>query len=321
MGQSARARGVVREIQGLPNPTPALANAGQVSDVIVSAWGIGSATADKSRKLFENVRSGVSAIRDPAAKAKAASAAATAIASQSRTPEQTAQPLLAQAAEAVGQITDAGQKQEAGDQVVVATAQVLLAGVNAAAKTGNWERANDLATRLQAATKQGRTAGANARVMALLYQAKSVTSADGSAVQALESAIAEANKAASLTERTLALQAVGEIAGVAAAPSILKSLQAIEPIALQAAGTARVQALGAMSAAYASLGEEAKAEDMRRQIATSTGVPALDQQTEMAKALIRADVSLARFQQKTGAFAQAENTIMRAASYLFAQAK
>ncbi|MFM7330873.1 MAG: hypothetical protein ACKO1L_04295 [Brachymonas sp.] len=321
MGQSARARGVVREIQAVPNPTPALAAATQVSDVTVSAWGIGSATADKSKKLFENVRSGIAGMRDPAAKAKAASSAATAIAIQSRTPEQTAQPFLAQAAEAVGQITDPGQKQEAGDQVVVATAQVLLAGVNAAAKTGNWERANDLTARLQATGKQGRTAGANARVMALLYQAKSVTSADGSAVQALEGAIAEASKAPGLVERILALQAVGEIAGSAAAPSLLKSLQAIEPAAAQAAGAARVQALGAMSAAYASLGDEVKAEDMRRQIATSAGVPALDQQMEMAKALLRADVSLARFQQKTGAFAQAENTIMRAASYLFAQAK
>ncbi len=318
MGQSARARGVVREMQALPNPTPALTLAAQVSDVIVSAWGIGSATADKSRKLLENVRSGIAALRDPAAKAKAASAAATAIASQSRSPEQAAQPFLSQAAEAAGQIADAGQKQEAADQLVVATGQVLLAGVNAAARSGNWDRANDLSARLLATAKQGRTAGASARVLAMVYQAKSVTSSDGSAAQSLDAAIAQAAKAGSLMERIIALQGVGEIAGPAAAPALLSVLQSIEPAVSQSTGVARVQAFGALSAAYASLGDEASAGQKRSQIAASSGVPALEQQMEMAKALLRADTALARFQQKSGAYAQAENSIMRAASYLFA---
>ena len=317
MGQSARARGIVREIQTQPNPTPALTAAGQVSDVLVSAWGVSSATADKSRKLLENVKSGLAAIRDPAAKAKAASAAATALAAQSRSPEQIAQPFLAQAAEAAGQVGDAGQRQAATDELLIATGQVLLAGVNAAAKTGNFERATDLSNRLQNAAKQSRNPVTTAKLLAILFQAKSVTTADASAVQALDAAIAEAMKAASATDKALALQGVVDIAGPSAASSVMKALQSVESAAMQATGAGRVQAMGAMSAAYASVGDEVKAEEMRRQIATTTGVAPSEHQMEMAKALLRADTALARFQQRSGAYAQAETTIQRAASYLF----
>ena len=321
MGQSARARGVVREIQTLPSPTPALMTAVQVSEVTANAWGLSAATADKSRKLMEAVRAGIATLRDPADKARAASAAAAAIAAQSRAPEQTAQPFLALAAESAGQVADAGQKQVAADHLLVASGHVLLAGVSAAARTGNFDRASDLAGRLQNSTKQARNALVSAKLQAMLYLSRSVTSTDASSAQALDAAIAEANKAASLTDKAMALQAVGEIAGVAAAPQVLKSLQALEPLIAQATGVARVQALGALSAAFASVGDEPKAEEMRRQIALSVGVPDAEHQMEMAKALIRADTSLARFQQKSGAYAQAENTIMRAASYLFAKGK
>lgn len=321
MGQSARARGVVREIQTQPNPTPALATAVQVSEVTANAWGLSAATADKSRKLMEAVRAGIAGLRDPADKARAASAAAAAIAAQSRVPEQTAQPFLALAAESAGQVADAGQKQVAADHLLVASGHVLLAGVSAAARTGNFERANDLAGRLQNSAKQARTALVSAKLQAMLYLSKSVTSADASSAQALDAAIAEANKAANLADKAIALQAVSEIAGAAAAPQVLRALQALEPSIAQATGVARVQALGALSAAFASVGDEAKAESMRVQIALAEGVPPVEQQMEMAKALLRADTSLARFQQKSGAYAQAENTIMRAASYLFAKGK
>lgn len=317
MGQSVRARGIVREVQTQPNPTPALTSAGQVSDVAVSAWGVSSATADKSRKLLDSVKSGVTAIRDPAAKAKAASAAAIALAAQSRSPEQIAQPFLSQAAEAAGQVGDAAQRQIATDELLVATAQVLLAGVNAAAKTGNFDRANDLTNRLQNASKQSRTPAVTAKLLALLFQAKSVTTADASAAQTLDMAIAEALKASNAADKALALQGVGEIAGPAGAIAVMKALQSAEPGAAQATGIARVQAMGAMSAAFASLGDEAKAEEMRRQIATTPGVVAAEHQMEMAKALLRADTALARFQQRSGAYSQAENTIQRVASYLF----
>jgi hypothetical protein len=321
MGQSARARGVVREIQTLPNPTPALTTAVQVSEVTANAWGLSSATADKSRKLMEAVRAGIAALRDPADKVRAASSAAAAIAAQSRAPEQTAQPFLALAAESAGQIADAGQKQVATDHILVASGHVLLAGVSAAARAGNFERANDLAGRLQNSTKQARTPLVAAKLQAMLYLSKSVTSADASSAQALDAAIAEANKAASLMDKAVALQAVGEIAGAAAAPQVLRALQALEPSLAQTAGAARVQASGALSAAFASVGDEAKAESMRAQLALTEGVPAAEQQMEMAKALLRTDTALARFQQKSGAYAQAENTIMRAASYLFAKGK
>lgn len=317
MGQSVRARGIVREVQTQPNPTPALTSAGQVSDVAVSAWGVSSATADKSRKLLDSVKSGVTAIRDPAAKAKAASAAAIALAAQSRSPEQIAQPFLSQAAEAAGQVGDAAQRQVATDELLVATAQVLLAGVNAAAKTGNFDRANDLTNRLQNASKQSRTPAVTAKLLALLFQAKSVTTADASAAQTLDMAIAEALKASNAADKALALQGVGEIAGPAGAIAVMKALQSAEPGAAQATGIARVQAMGAMSAAFASLGDEAKAEEMRRQIATTPGVAATEHQMEMAKALLRADTALARFQQRSGAYSQAENTIQRVASYLY----
>ena len=319
MGQSARARGIVREIQATPNPTPALSSALQVSDVIANAWGLNSASADKARKLIEGVRAGIAGLREPAEKSRAASAAATAIAAQSRTPEQTAQPFLVQAAEAAAQTSDAGQKQIATEHLLVASGHVMLEGVSAAARLGNFERANDLTARLQNSTKQTRSPLAGAQLFAMLYQAKSVTTADASAGQALDAAIAEAGKAGTLAEKAAALQAVGEVAGVAAAPNVARALQALEASIASSAGVARVQGLGALSAAFASVGDEAKAEEMRRQIAIAEGAPPLEQQMEMAKALLRADASLARYQQKAGAYAQAENTIMRAASYLFAK--
>lgn len=319
MGQSARARGIVREIQTTPSPTPALSSALQVSDVIANAWGLNSASADKARKLIEGVRAGIAGLREPAEKSRAASAAATAIAAQSRNPEQTAQPFLAQAAEAAAQTSDAGQKQIATDHLLVASGHVLLGGVSAAARLGNFERANDLTARLQNSTKQTRSPLAGAQLFAMLYQAKSVTTADASAGQALDAAITEASKASTLAEKAAALQAVGEVAGVAAAPNVARALQALEASIASSAGVARVQGLGALSAAFASVGDEAKAEEMRRQIAIAEGAPPLEQQMEMAKALLRADASLARYQQKAGAYAQAENTIMRAASYLFAK--
>jgi hypothetical protein len=312
---------VVREIQTMPNQSPAIATAVQISEVNASAWGLSAATADKSRKLMDAVRSGIAGLREPADKSRAASAAAIAIAAQSRSPEQTAQPFLALAAESAGQVTDAGQKQLATEQLLVASGYMLQAGAAAAARTGNFERATDLAARLQNSAKQARSPLASAKLQAMLYQTKSVTSADASSGQALDAAIAEASKAGSLMDKAIALQAVGEIAGTAAAPLVLKALQALEPSIAQATGVARVQGLGALSAAFASVGDEAKAEDMRRQIAISEGVPPVEQQMEMAKALLRADTSLARYQQKAGAYAQAENTIMRAASYLFAKGK
>ncbi len=321
MGQSARARGVVREIQAIPGPSPALATAVQISEVNANAWGLSAATADKSRKLIEAVRAGVVGLRDPADKSRAASAAAIAIAAQSRSPEQAAQAFLATAAEAAGQVTDAGQKQLATEHLLLASGHVLQSGIAAAARTGNFERANDLVTRLQNATKQARSPLASAKLQAMLYQSKSLTSADASAGQALDAAVAEAGKAASLMDKAIALQAVGEIAGTAATPMLLKSLQALEPSIAQATGVARLQGLGALSAAFASVGDEAKAEDMRRQIAVLEGVQPVEHQMEMAKALLRADTSLARYQQKVGAYAQAENTTMRAASYLFAKGK
>jgi hypothetical protein len=321
MGQSVRARGIVRDVQTTPNPTPALTSAILRSEVIVSAWGLSTASADKARKLMEGVRSGIAGLRDPADKARAANSAAIAIAAQSRTPEQTAQPFLVQAAEAAAQISDAAQKQMATDELLVASGHVLLSGVGAAGRLGNFERANDLAARLQNSTKQARSPLAAAQLHAMLYQARGITSADASSVQALDAAIAEALKASSLAEKAAAIQAVGDIAGIAAVPTLLKALQSIEPALASATGVARLQALGAVSAAYASLGEEAKAEAIRSQIATTTGTQPVEQQMEMARALLRTDMSLARYQQKAGAYAQSENTVMRAASYLFAKGK
>jgi hypothetical protein len=321
MGQSVRARGIVRDVQTTPNPTPALASATLRSEVIVSAWGLSTASADKARKLMEGVRSGIAALREPADKARAANAAAIAIAAQSRTPEQTAQPFLVQAAEAAGQISDATQKQIATDDLLVASGHVLLSGVASAARLGNFERANDLAARLQNSTKQTRSPLAAAQLYAMLYQARGITSADASSTQALDTAVAEALKASSLADKAAAVQAIGEIAGVAAVPTLLKALQSIEPALGSAAGVARLQAAGSLSAAYASLGEEAKAESIRSLIATTSGTQPAEQQMEMARALLRTDMALARYQQKAGAYAQSENTVMRAASYLFAKGK
>lgn len=317
MGQTGRARGIVREIQTQPNPTPALSTAGQISDIVVSAWGISSATAEKSRKLLDNVKTGVSALRDPVAKATAASAAASALALQSRSPEQIAQAFLSQAAEAAGQTGDAAQRQIATDELLIATGQVLLAGVNTAAKVGNWERATELSNRLQATAKQSRTPITTAKLLAMLSQAKSVTTADSSASQTLDAALGEALKAASAADKAMALHAVADITGSSGAAGVVKALQSVESAAAQTTGIARTQAMGAISAAYASLGDEAKAEEMRRQIAMTTGVAPAEHQMEMAKALLRCDTALARFQQRTGAYAQAEITIQRAASYLF----
>lgn len=321
MGQSVRARGIVRDIQATPNPTPALSSALLLSEVTVNAWGLSTASADKSRKLMDGVKSGIAALRDPADKAKAASATAIAIAAQSRTPEQTAQPFLAQAAEAAGQISDAGQKQVATDQLLVASGHVLLGGVAAAARLGNFERANDLAARLQNSAKQARSAMVSAQLNAMVYQARTQTSSDASVAQALDGAIAEALKAPGLMDKAAAIQAIGEIVGAPAAPKLLAALQSMEPALAAASGVAKVQASGAMSAAYASLGDEARAEAMRVQIASSTGVQPAEQQMEMARALLRTDVALARHQQRVGAYAQSENSIMRAASYIYAKGK
>ena len=321
MGQSVRARGIVRDIQATPSPTPALSSALSLSEVIVNAWGLSTASAEKSRKLMEGVKAGIAALRDPADKAKAASAAAIAIAAQSRTPEQTAQPFLAQAAEAAGQVGDAAQKQVATDHLLIASGHVLLGGVSAAARLGNFERASDLATRLQNSAKQARSPVVSAQLNAMVYQARAITSSDASVTQVLDGAIAEALKAQSLNEKVAALQAVGEIVGVSATPKLLATLQSLEPALASAAGVARIQALGAMSAAYASFGDEAKAEAMRTQIATAAGVQPLEQQMEMGRALMRADLSLARYQQRVGAYAQSENTVMRAASYIYAKGK
>jgi hypothetical protein len=321
MGQSVRARGIVRDIQATPSPTPALSSALSLSEVIVNAWGLSTASAEKSRKLMEGVKAGIAALRDPADKAKAASAAAIAIAAQSRTPEQTAQPFLAQAAEAAGQVGDAAQKQVATDHLLIASGHVLLGGVSAAARLGNFERASDLAARLQNSAKQARSPVVSAQLNAMVYQARAITSSDASVAQVLDGAIAEALKAQSLNEKVAALQAVGEIVGISATPKLLATLQSLEPALASAAGVARIQALGAMSAAYASFGDEAKAEAMRTQIATAAGVQPLEQQMEMGRALMRADLSLARYQQRVGAYAQSENTVMRAASYIYAKGK
>jgi hypothetical protein len=321
MGQSVRARGIIRDIQTTPNPTPALTSALLRSEVTVSAWGLSSASADKARKLMEGVRSGIAGLRDPADKVRAANSAAIAVAAQSRTPEQTAQAFLVQAAEAAKQISDPTQKQLATDDLLVASGHVLLSGVGAAARLGNFERANDLMARLQNSAKQAQSATAAAQLHAMLYQGLGITSADASSTQALETAVAQALKAASLAEKAVAIQAVGDITGIAAVPGLLKALQTIEPSLASAAGAARLQALGAVSAAYASLGDEAKAEAIRSQIATTPGTQPAEQQLEMARALLRADLALARYQQKTGAYAQSENTVMRAASYLFAKGK
>jgi uncharacterized protein YerC len=205
--------------------------------------------------------------------------------------------------------------------LLVASGHVLHAGAAAAARAGHFERATDLATRLQNAAKQARSPLASAQLQAMLYLSQSVTSEQTASSQALDLAIAEASKASSLTDKAVALQAVGEIAGAAGIPSVLKALQALEPLMTQTTGTAKVQALSAISVAFASVGDEAKAQEMRRQIALAQDVPALEQQMEMAKALLRSDTSFARYQQKMGAYAQSENTIMRAASYLFAKSK
>jgi hypothetical protein len=321
MGQSVRARGIVREIQSTPNPTPALSSAVLMSEVIVNAWGLSSATAEKSRKLMEAVKAGIAAMREPLDKSKAASATAIALAAQSRTPEQTAQPFLVLAAEAAAQVADAGQKQVATDHLLLASGHVLLGGVTAAARQGNFERANDLATRLQNSAKQARTPVVGAQIHAMVHLARAVTSADASAAQSLDVAIAEALRAPGVAEKAAALQAVAEIVGASAAPNVLQALQSLEPAVAAATGLAQIQASGALSAAFASVGDEARAESIRARIATAAGVPAADQQMEMGKALLRADFALARFQQKAGAYAQSENTVMRAASYLFAKGK
>jgi hypothetical protein len=157
MGQSARARGVVREIQALPNPTAALTNAVQISEIHANAWSVSAATADKARKLMEAVRSGVAGLRDTFDKSEAASAVAVAIAAQSRQPEQTAQPFLGIAAESAQQVTDAGRKQLATEQLLVAAGRVLQSGVESAARAGNFEKANDLVARLQNSASQARS--------------------------------------------------------------------------------------------------------------------------------------------------------------------
>ena len=161
----------------------------------------------------------------------------------------------------------------------------------------------------------------SAQLNAMVYQARAITSSDASVAQVLDGAIAEALKAQSLNEKAAALQAVGDIVGVSATPKLLVTLQSLEPALASTAGVARIQALGAMSAAYASFGDEARAEAMRTQIATATGVQPAEQQMEMGRALMRADLSLARYQQRVGAYAQSENTVMRAASYIYAKSK
>ena len=316
MGQTVRARGILKDLQNSPTIAPALAEKLRAAEVQVNAWGLTRSSADRAKKTLASISVELAAIKDPALRANAASQVAVAMAHQSNAPELAAQPYLNASAEAVAQATGVSQLL-ATEQLLLATGRVLLSSIESASRSGLTKRANDLAAKLDGLVKQAKTSSMSASMLALAYRSKQLTSDASAAAAVLDAALAAAAKAPDLPGRIAAFQSVGELAGQGATAGVEKSLLVLEETLQFEKGNARQMAAAAMSAAYASLGDEGKAQGARRLIANAAGVSPAETHTTSALALVSSDIALARHLHSSGLNGQAETVLARVAGYLF----
>lgn len=316
MGQAVRGRGILKELQSSPTIAPAMADKLRAAEIQVNAWGLTRTSADRAKRMMANFGTELTAIKDPALRANAASQAAVALASQSNAPELAAQPMLNLAADAVTQLIGA-QQSVATEHLMLATGKVLLSGVESASRAGQMNKANDLAGKLDGLSKQAKTSAISASLQALVYRAKQFTGSEAAAGTALEAAMATSAKVPELAARISVIQAVGELAGAGAAGTIQRSLQILDSALQSEKGEARLQAASAMSAAYASLGDSSKAAGARRLIAGTGGVAPAEIHTVAAQSLLNSDIAFARHLLTSGFSGQAETVLVRIAGYLF----
>ena len=196
-------------------------------------------------------------------------------------------------------------------------AEQEMAMLKSASRSGLTKRANDLAAKLDGLVKQAKTSSMSASMLALAYRSKQLTSDASTAAAVLDAALAAAAKAPDLPARIAAFQSVGELAGQGATAGVEKALLALEETLRLEKGNARQVAAAAMSAAYASLGDEGKAQSARRLIANATGASPADTHTTSALALVSSDIALARHLHSSGLNGQAETVLARIAGYLF----
>ena len=317
LGQAARAKELVRALQGKPElaSDPALAKLVRHADLEVQSWALNGLNPGLARQQVTTLQGEIPKLSDPSERAVAYARTSTILSKHAALPRDATNAFLLLGGEAIKTVPGADQRAVLA-QWTVAMSESLLAELSDSARQGKWTRAQALHTRLREAVAQASTPDAAARLQGLEFRARHIMGMQDKADAALDSGLLWVDKSGGLTEQATALRALITASQQPGHAKFQDALARLQTKAEAAKGAERARALAVLALTYADAGQQGKFAQLRDLVLSSSGLSSSEATSAGAQLLVRGDLALALARQSEGSYAEVESLLQRVAGYI-----
>jgi len=319
LGQSARARGVLKAAMASVDPVaePAAAAALRNAEIRSLGWAIQRREAGAPGKAVEELRTKVLAVADPAERTQLLGQTAVILSRGGQLPPEVPRAFLSLATEALKSVTGAGQPNAALGDLAVSMAEVFANETTTRAKAGMWSKAQTSAAQIEDLIKQAPDPWAQTRLYAVDHQIQLQLGQNDKARQRLDAALAQAGKNGNLAERAAWLRSIAQLADAAAQEQMDATTASLQSQLESKSGMEKAQALTQLALLYANGGLPARAEQYRKMAQATPGLSPAESTAVATDLIVRSDLAMARVLQGLGRYAEAESLLQRVSGYLF----
>jgi len=318
MGQWPRALQMIKSLRASAalKSDAAVATAAQMTELRVRAWSLVQQSESQARSGAGALMSDAQGLADPADQAFTLARLGVILSLHPQLPPEISRSFLNKSADAMKNIADEGRKATVASQWAVALGEVLLAEANARAKAGVWSKAQAASQQLDTLVGKAPDPASQARLQAIDYQMKLQLGEQDKANAALDAALAQAGRIASLPERAAALRAMSSLSSGAANEKLRAAVAALETQAMARSGMERARTLATLSLLNADAGFRGRAEDLNQAARATTGLSPGDAALINADLIVRSDMAAAKVLHGIGLYAECEAVVQRLGNYL-----
>jgi tetratricopeptide (TPR) repeat protein len=319
LGQSARARGVLKAAMSSVDPAadPATAGALRNAEIRSQAWAIQRREVAAPGKAIEDLKTKIGAVADPAERTQLLGQTAVILSRGGQLPADVPRAFLALGTEALKSVTGAGQPNAALGDLAVSMAEVFANETSTRARAGMWSKAQASAAQIEDLIKQAPDPWAQMRLYAVDHQIQLQLGQNDKARQRLDAALAQAGKNGNLAERATWLRSIAQLADAAAQEQMDAMTGSLQSQLESKSGLERAQALSQLALLYANGGLPARAEQYRKLAQATPGLSPAESTAVATDLIVRSELAMARVMQGLGRYAEAESLLQRVSGYLF----
>jgi hypothetical protein len=317
-GQAARAREVLARVQAdaAVAREPLLADSAQRADTLLRAWAVRDAAPDEVDRAVTVLRGTAHAIESPAMRAALLGRVATVLARHDNVPDALALACLADAGETLKAIPDATTRQNAIEDWLVDTGDLLVSQLARHARLGRWAQAQSLVGQLDALANQARGRHALLQLQALRARAQTLIGRPAKADELLTGVLKSWNRMGALARQAEELRALAVRTDGMGAPELFQAAVQLATAAESQRGSERDRTLTTLALMQADAGDMERFDAMRAMLRQNPAAASAESSMLTAQLLVGGELAAARADQRAGAFGQAEARVRKVAAYL-----